>query len=267
MSEESQYSEHPGGWVEWFCQLPQNQYLTEVDSEFIQDPNNYGHLIKQFNLFQQALQMILSSEQPDTLDLENEKFLELYTEASDIYGLLHQAFIQTPKGLAIMRERFLNGRFGHCPRVLCEKQNTIPIGLSESLKTSRIKVYCPRCKEAYAPRKSQADFDGAYFGRSFPMLLLLTYPDIHPKYTIQLGTELFTPFQPTLFGFKVRDESQIQQTSPQLQQSQLQSQQQQQIITEQTNGIIEKENHHQQEKQNAEQESKQSKKKKKNKNK
>lgn len=117
--------------------------------------------------------MILSPEQPDSLDLENEKFLEIYSEACDIYGLFHALYITTPKGLAIMRERFLIGKFGHCPRVMCEKQNVLPIGLSESLKTSRIKVYCPRCKEAYAPRRSQADFDGAYVGRSFPQLLLM----------------------------------------------------------------------------------------------
>jgi len=36
----------------------------------------------------------------------------------------------TPEGLAIMRERYLNGRFGNCPRVMCEKQNVLPIAIS-----------------------------------------------------------------------------------------------------------------------------------------
>lgn len=39
-----------------------------------------------------------------------------------------------------MRERLLQGRFGYCPRVYCEKQHVIPIGLCEDLKTARVKV-------------------------------------------------------------------------------------------------------------------------------
>ena len=84
--------------------------------------------------------MILSPEMPSDQDLEDERFLEIYQEASDIYGLLHSRFITTSKGLAIMRERFLQGRFGYCPRVYCEKQHVIPIGLCEDLKTTRVKV-------------------------------------------------------------------------------------------------------------------------------
>jgi len=43
-------------------------------------------------------------------------------------------------GLAIMREKYLLGRFGVCPRVLCERQNALPVGMSEELRTSRVKV-------------------------------------------------------------------------------------------------------------------------------
>ena len=45
------------------------------------------------------------------------------------------------KGLAMMKEKFLMGKFGVCPRVLCERQNVLPIGLSEILRTSRVKVF------------------------------------------------------------------------------------------------------------------------------
>jgi casein kinase II subunit beta len=63
--------------------------------------------------------MILRPEPPEEDELENEKFLELYQEATDIYGLIHARFILTPKGLALMREKYLLGKFGICPRVLC----------------------------------------------------------------------------------------------------------------------------------------------------
>jgi len=71
-----------------------------------------------------------------------------------------------------MREKFLLGKFGVCPRVLCERQAVLPIGMSEDLRTSRVKVYCPRCEDVYIPKKKCTDVDGAYFGCSFPHILL-----------------------------------------------------------------------------------------------
>jgi casein kinase II subunit beta len=64
------------------------------------------------------------------------------------------------------------GRFGSCPRVYCEKQHALPIGLCHTLRTGRVKVYCPRCEDIFVPRRSTADIDGAYVGKSFPQLLL-----------------------------------------------------------------------------------------------
>jgi casein kinase II subunit beta len=58
----------------------------------------------------------------------------------DLYGLIHSRFVLSPKGLALMREKYLLGTFGTCQRVLCERQLVLPIGLSEELSTSRVKV-------------------------------------------------------------------------------------------------------------------------------
>lgn len=65
--------------------------------------------------------MILSSETPDDDDLEDERFLEIYQEATDLYGLIHARFIMTNRGLILMKEKYIQGRFGTCPRVLCER--------------------------------------------------------------------------------------------------------------------------------------------------
>ena len=131
------------------------------------------------------------------------RFLELYQEATDLYGLIHARFIETPKGLAIMREKFLQGKFGNCPRVLCERQNVLPIGMSEEIRTSRVKVYCPRCEDVYMPKKKEHDVDGAYFGCSFPHILLMvrswlrkTYEDLQPLMP-------YNTYVPKVHGFRI----------------------------------------------------------------
>jgi len=104
--------------------------------------------------------------------LKSYSFLEIYQSAMDLYGLIHARFILSPRGLAMMKEKLMLGSFGYCPRVLCERQNVLPIGVSEELSTSRVKVYCPRCQDVYIPRQKQLDIDGAYFGTSFPHVFL-----------------------------------------------------------------------------------------------
>ena len=39
-----------------------------------------------------------------------------------------------------MREKYVLGTFGSCQRILCDRQLVLPIGLSEELSTSRVKV-------------------------------------------------------------------------------------------------------------------------------
>ena len=42
--------------------------------------------------------MILYPESPDDEELEDQRFLDLYQEAIDLYGLIHARYIITPKG-------------------------------------------------------------------------------------------------------------------------------------------------------------------------
>jgi casein kinase II subunit beta len=70
----------------------------------------------------------------------NYSFLEIYQSAMDLYGLIHARFIISSRGLHIMRAKFLNGVFGACPRVLCDRQLVLPVGMSEDLSISRVKV-------------------------------------------------------------------------------------------------------------------------------
>lgn len=140
--------------------------------------------------------MILDPQSPEDEELEDQRFLDIYQEAIDLYGLIHNRFIQSPRGMAMMREKYLNGCFGICPRVLCGGQLLLPVGMSENLRHSKIKVFCPKCEEVYNPKKKLSDVDGAYFGCSFPHIFLKTYPDLAPK-------EKVIKYIPKIFGFKI----------------------------------------------------------------
>ena len=123
--------------------------------------------------------------------------MELNQEASDLYGLIHARFVHSPRGMAKVYQKFLSGVYGTCPRALCDKQKVLPVGLSDTLKTSRFKVFCPRCEEVYLPKLRSVNIDGAYFGTSLPHVFLKQYPSaiiIPPKVYL---------YEPKIFGFKV----------------------------------------------------------------
>jgi casein kinase II subunit beta len=129
------------GWIEWFCELDGHEFLIEIDEEYIVDAFNlYGlrNLIKNFDA---ALDMILGREVPDSENFNNAEYLAIYESAMDLYGLIHARYITSPRGLAIMREKYLMGTFGNCPRVKCKRQYTLPIGTSNKLNESRVKVF------------------------------------------------------------------------------------------------------------------------------
>lgn len=156
-----------GGWISWFCQLGGNEYFVEISEEFLKHKSNLiGIKCKEI------LDTFLYPEPPSE-SIINEEYIESLQSIKEAYGLLHKRFITTSKGLTLMREKYLNGIYGHCQRILCEKQILLPIGLSEDLKFSRVKVYCPKCEEIYKIKKPCNDIDGAYFGTSFPQMFLM----------------------------------------------------------------------------------------------
>jgi len=45
-----------------------------------------------------CLKLILSSHSPNQEDLQNQNFLQLNQDASDLYGLLHARYIRSAEG-------------------------------------------------------------------------------------------------------------------------------------------------------------------------
>ena len=50
----------------------------------------------------------------------------------------------------------------------------IAIGMSEELRNSRVKLFCPCCEDVYLPKRCK-DMDGAYFGCSFAHIFISVY--------------------------------------------------------------------------------------------
>ena len=181
-----------GGWLEWFARLEGNEFLCEIDRDFITNKSNLIGI-----KCEQYLDTLLSPDAPNDATSLTEEYLDTLQAVKEVYGKIHKRFIKTAKGLALIREKYLNGVYGTCPRILCDKQILLPIGLSEDEKFSRVKVYCPLCEEVYNTRHQGFDIDGAYFGTSFPQAFLMAYPDLNPKLKEYKG------YIPKLFGFRI----------------------------------------------------------------
>ena len=92
--------------------------------------------------------MILDSE---TLQNEvlTEQAQEMVEEAAEIlYGLIHARYILTTRGLAAMMDKFKGCDFGRCPRVYCNGQACLPVGLSGEEGRDGVKCLCKVCTTA-----------------------------------------------------------------------------------------------------------------------
>lgn len=79
-------------------------------------------------------------------------------------------------------EKYELGHFGVCPRVYCASQHVLPCGRSDLPGLDTVKLYCPNCLDTYTPPSSRFHgIDGAFFGTTFPHLLLQCYRDLAPS--------------------------------------------------------------------------------------
>ncbi|RDA90383.1 hypothetical protein CP533_5647 [Ophiocordyceps camponoti-saundersi (nom. inval.)] len=209
-------------WISSFCALLGHEYFAEVSEEFIEDDFNLTGLQTQVALYKEALEMILDVEPEDDddddddiedMDEENESGLPedqdratgrqrrhsnplselsvVESSAEMLYGLIHQRFICSRAGIQQMSEKYELGHFGCCPRFKCEMARTLPVGLSDIPGEDTVKLFCPSCLDVYVPPNSRFQtVDGAFFGRTFGALFLLTFPEYD---LTKRGADVLTP--------------------------------------------------------------------------
>lgn len=189
--------EEPQTWIEWFCQLRGHEFFCEIDTQYIADAFNLYGLRAQVSRYKQCVELLLGVGDSAS-DREGQE-QELYPHAKRLYGLIHARYILTSQGQKHMLHKYEFGDFGKCPRVLCGLANVLPVGEHAEMGRSSVKLYCPQCQDMYdPPRKCHRDIDGAYFGPSFPHLLMMVKPDsFQPK--------PFRVYTPRIYGFRVHD--------------------------------------------------------------
>ncbi|KAG6139669.1 casein kinase 2 regulatory subunit [Claviceps purpurea] len=197
----------PENWVSSFCALLGHEYFAEVTEEFIEDDFNLTGLQIQVAMYKEALEMILDVEPEEDIDVDEEEEEEddnesglgegqgrmggrrrhsrmasdlsvIESSAEMLYGLIHQRFICSRVGIQQMSQKYEAGHFGCCPRTNCEQARTLPVGLSDIPGEDTVKLFCPSCLDVYVPPNSRFQtVDGAFFGRTFGALFLLTFPE------------------------------------------------------------------------------------------
>lgn len=187
-------------WITWFCELKGNEYFCLVDREFITDEFNLTGLAPMVPFYHYALELILDVESSESERLTDEQKQLVESSAEILYGLVHARFITTTRGLKLMEEKYQHGDFGSCPRVFCEGQMLLPVGQSDVIRESSVKLFCPRCEDIYHPRSVRhKSLDGAFWGTSFPHLLLM---QLHERnFFIPSPTQHYVP---RVYGFRVR---------------------------------------------------------------
>ncbi|CCM04220.1 uncharacterized protein FIBRA_06387 [Fibroporia radiculosa] len=177
-SDYSKYGARISGWISWFLSSKGNEYFCEVEDDYILDRFNLTGLNTEVQHYSQALDLITDNLDDEILD-EHRGALDV--QARLLYGLIHARWIVTARGLAKMLEKYKRADFGRCPRVLCQSQPLLPVGLTDIPYEKSVKLYCGRCEDIYSPKSSRhGSIDGAYFGTSFPHLLFLVYPTLIP---------------------------------------------------------------------------------------
>jgi len=172
-------SDYNNSWISWFLSTKGNEYFCEVEEEYILDRFNLTGLNTEVQNYAQALDLITDNLDDD---IQEEFRGSLDVQARLLYGLIHARWIVTVRGLSKMLEKYKKADFGRCPRVLCQSQPLLPVGLTDVPFEKSVKLYCGRCEDIYSPKSSRhGSIDGAYFGTSFPHMFFLAYPHLIPS--------------------------------------------------------------------------------------
>lgn len=213
-------------WIQQFCEAFGHDYFVPVAQEFIDDDFNLTGLSLQVPYYREALYTILdyqvetaegSNSGSGTVtsggsgagkrnDLPNKALLSHSAEL--LYGLIHARYITSKPGLTAMASKFERSEFGICPRYYCDGMHLIPVGATDIPGQETVRLYCPCCSDIYLPLSSRyLNIDGAFFGTTFPGLLVKMFPEIDNQCRLRINKVDQDNFGLRLFGFRIHESS------------------------------------------------------------
>ncbi|CAJ0580929.1 unnamed protein product, partial [Mesorhabditis spiculigera] len=152
----------PVTWLQSILARKANWWMCEIDMDYIMDPFNAVGIDEQVSLARSGLALLRRRDRPIDKIAD-----DLAADAINVYGLLHARYILTKDGIRKMMNKNLRREFGCCSKVGCQMEALYPTGLYDEVGRSRVKLYCPRCRELYHA-EANVTLDGAFFGTSFP---------------------------------------------------------------------------------------------------
>jgi hypothetical protein len=157
-------------WMRAF--ISEHPWLCAVDEIYLNDNFNFFGLSSIVENYNEALDVIRGHTTEPPPDLQQ--------QSETLYGLIHARFLLTFPGVKEMHPKYEKKIFGTCPRVSCNHERLLPIGLSPNPGEGFVKTYCPCCQEVY---ETDLELDGACFGPCFPLLYAQMDQNPHPART------------------------------------------------------------------------------------
>jgi len=181
-------------WMEQF--LENNRCFCEIDRSFLEDTFSHYGLQSEVPFYKSVMTLILDDYEPNG---GNQDTNMLEHQACRLYGLLHARYILTINGLDRMREMYKATYWGTCPRVGCQNQELLPIGLHDEPGVDTVKFYCCRCRLVFRKDPEYPAVDGCYFGKTFPHLFFMEFSDLLPP------KAKLSQLVPSVYGFKLHE--------------------------------------------------------------
>jgi casein kinase II subunit beta len=184
----------PRDWKRRFLREERHSWLCEIPDSYISDNFNVFGLDEIISDFSACRDVIVGNFSPGNLPpaiLKRIKDSLLTT-----YGLIHARFIMSPDGLKCVRDKYLVAQYGTCPRLSCHSEPVLPFGVTGDLGKETVKVFCPCCREIYAP-KGRQNLDGAFFGPNMAHIFL-------DEMNLTGKRREFEPYVHMAFGFRVK---------------------------------------------------------------
>lgn len=148
-------------WVDNY--VSPRDWLVAVDDAYLNDNFHFHGLAPDFANYSATVNMIRGY----CYDYDSPRISQ--RDGAALYAAIHARFIMTSAGSKLILPKFKQGVYGVCPRLSCDNQCLLPIGLNGVFGQSTAKTFCPKCQDVY---DTESQIDGAFFGPGFPHFFL-----------------------------------------------------------------------------------------------